>query len=136
MVAEALAIVGAVTFVLAWFVNAATEKTANDFRVSLSGYQAFLYAITSAWDSPESVAALYRQLLGAASAFSNIFLVAALWQFVSQDSSGPALRWALSGSAVLNCKWLSASNFVLGLGYYMWASSFFFVAAALTFSSR
>ena len=77
-------------------------------------------------------------MLRVASALSNLAVVAALaLVFIARRSPPRFLRVMLVASAVLNAHW-----FVLGfrsglrIGYYLWASSFFVVAAGLILEGR
>jgi hypothetical protein len=136
MISMSLLIVGAVAYVLAWFLP--TIEHREDFlgvkKVTVYyGWYAFWFALRSEGFS-------FSRLLSTGSALTNLILVAALVD-VSTAAGGPhrVLQVALVACAVLNTHWWFRAD-DLRIGYYWWAGSFFLIAAGLAtrggFASR
>src|SRR4051794_6592087 len=127
MISMSLLIVGAVAYVLAWFLP--TIEHREDFlgvkKVTVYyGWYAFWFALRSEGFS-------FSRLLSTGSALTNLMLVAALVD-VSTAAGGPhrVLQVALVACAVLNTHWWFRAG-DLRIGYYWWAGSFFLIVAGL-----
>lgn len=137
MISRLLVIVGAVSYVLAWLLLAKKfkvdflgESTVHTFR----GWEAFWFALMSEWpDKGDPPSEWTGFLLTRASALSNFILAGALLDvFLNADHPHPFLRRTLFVCAVLNTFWLlNADRAELRIGYYLWAGSFFLIAAGL-----
>lgn len=128
MISQSLLIVGAMTYVLAWFLPAFEhqDNIFGDKNVTVGrGWEAFWFALRSAGLS-------WSGLLNTGSALTNLILVAAFLDVYSASRAPhPVLRIALVVCALVNTNWWFRTH-RLRIGYYWWTGSFFLIAAGLT----
>jgi hypothetical protein len=128
-------IVAAGSYGLTWFLIALEErkKSATFSPITLRGWEAFWFALISNWPSKRHSSEVLEILLGKLSALSNfIFILALVRSYFNASYSSPALQVALFLCAALNTHWLrSKYRYDLRTGYYLWAGSFFLLAAGL-----
>jgi hypothetical protein len=132
MKSRVLVLVGAVIYVIAWFVPVHSGLSSS----IVPGWEAFKVALISPFDDADP---WYYFPHVIASALSNFALVGALTlSLVARRSPPRLLRWILIVSALLNTHWLvlNEDRGDLKIGYYLWASSFFLIAVALVLEAR
>ncbi len=135
MKSRTLVVVGTVMYVVSWFLPTYSSGMFYPFADTITGWQAFRIAL-SAFGPP-----WYATVLGVASALSNVVIVGALTLvFMARRSPPRFLRAMLVASAVLNTHWFVLETYTyrstLRIGYYLWASSFFVIAAGLILEGR
>ena len=127
-----LVLVGAVIYVIAWFVPVHSGLSSS----IVPGWEAFQVALIEPFDDADP---WYYFLHWIASALTNFVVVGALaLVLVARRSPPRLLRWILIASALLNTHWLvlSEDRGDLRIGYYLWASSFFLIAAGFVLEAR
>jgi hypothetical protein len=136
MKSRTLILVGTVMYAVAWFLPV-EEHSATLGSSVLPGWEAFRYAV---WPYDiETSLPWYAGVHCVASALSNIVLVGGLALVLVARRRPPRLLQAiLIASAVLNTHWfvLGQDRGDLSIGYYLWASSFFFIAAGFALEGR
>ncbi len=130
-VGGALIVVGIVMYVVAWFLPTLNIRFGSLNMGIIPGWVAFLDALQSYRWFPGP---WYLMVIYVASALSNAVIVGALaLVFIARRSLPRFLRAMLVASAVLNTHWFVQIEYRrdLMIGYYLWASSFFVIAAGL-----
>lgn len=136
MKGRTLVLAGTVMYLVAWFVpvEAHLDTLANGV---LPGWQAFLVAVWpfgNGWSDPWYFRALYF-----ASALSNVILIGAVaLDLIARRRPARWFRWVLIALALLNTHWflLFEDRRDLRIGYYLWAISFFVIAAGVVLEAR
>jgi hypothetical protein len=136
MTSSLLMIVAAGSYVLAWFLIALKEdkERATLSPITLRGWEAFGFALSSNWPSQRHSSEWLEILLSKLSALSNFVFIGVLVRvyFSGSPSSYPVLQATLLVCAILNTHWLrSRYRDDLRSGYYLWVGSFFLLAAGL-----
>jgi len=133
---RAMLVIGAILYAISWFlpVMGAGLKSSGRFMA----WDAFVAAL---WPFEGSDEPWYGALHFVASALSNFLLVGALvLVLVARRGPSRLLRWLVAASALLNTHWFlftfGSDRTDLRIGYYLWAISFFVVAAGLTLEAR
>ncbi len=136
-VSGALIVVGTVMYVVAWFLPTLNIRFGSLDGGTIPGWVALLYALQSFGGGFQMP--WYLRVLYVASALSNTVTVGVLAVvFIVRHSPLRMLRAMLVASALLNTHWFVQSEYRhdLMIGYYLWASSFFVIAAGLVVESR
>jgi len=122
--------------VTSWFLPVVK---ANDVHPVLPGWKAFRYAACAVWPCEGiQFQTLHHAVLATISVLTTLFfVVCSLWVLSGRKSLRRPLAWATATAFVFNTHWIvifGSDRSALTIGYFLWLSSFIFLALGLFLS--